>query len=277
VQAQDESESRLLPSRPAAIDAILRPSKLDQMKEEGHTEARARLTNAQPPLIRWARSIASTSCRSSLARSAAMRPPPPVGRHLYRRLAWHRRCSPLGSREADRRYPPSSQFGPPAQGEDAIPWMNVPSQPFHSQLGGELVQPRYVVRNEATRRQGERPRDDAPKAAASNAGYPRLRPVVTMLRGPTADFRRRRDLLCPVEQASRDTDAAISRLFQILPDLDAIEIRVLEPHSPNRLVFAGTVVREDVLAARSVASPGMRLKLMGIRSHTTDGHLEPPD
>jgi len=88
-------------------------------------------------------------------------------------------------------------------------------------------------------------------------------------------LRRRAELFR--DQASRDTDAAISRLFQILPDLDAIEIRVLEPHSPNRLVFAGTVVREDVLAARSVASPGMRLKLMGIRSHTTDGHLEPPD
>jgi len=88
-------------------------------------------------------------------------------------------------------------------------------------------------------------------------------------------LRRRAELFR--DQASRDTDAAISRLFQILPDLDAIEIRVLEPHSPNRLVFAGTVVREDVLAARPVASPGMRLKLMGIRSHTTDGHLEPPD
>ena len=88
-------------------------------------------------------------------------------------------------------------------------------------------------------------------------------------------LRRRAELFR--DQASRDTDAAISRLFQILPDLAAIEIRVLEPHSPNRLVFAGTVVREDVLAARSVASPGMRLKLMGIRSHTTDGHLEPPD
>src|SRR3989442_128391 len=96
--------------------------------------------------------------------------------------------------------------------------MNVPSQPFHSQLGGELVQPRYVVRNEATRRQGERPRDDAPKAAASNAGdvaletagnggYPRLRPVVTMLRGPTARFRRRWDLLCPVEHESPEDSA----------------------------------------------------------------------
>jgi len=76
------------------------------------------------------------------------------------------------------------------------------------------------------------------------------------------------------EQALCDTDAAIVRLFQILPDLDTIEIRVLEPHA-DRLLLAGTVERQDVVAARSLSSPGMRLKVMGVRYHVRDGQLEP--
>ena len=79
------------------------------------------------------------------------------------------------------------------------------------------------------------------------------------------------------EQTLHDTDAAILRFFRLLPDLDAIEIRVLEPHAPNRLILAGTVARRDAMATRSLSSPGMRLKTMGIRFHTNGGHLEPLD
>jgi hypothetical protein len=66
------------------------------------------------------------------------------------------------------------------------------------------------------------------------------------------------------EQALRDTDAAILRLFQLLPEMDAIDIRVLEPREPHRLLLAGTVTRADVLATRSIVSPGMRLRMMGV-------------
>jgi len=78
------------------------------------------------------------------------------------------------------------------------------------------------------------------------------------------------------EQALHDTDAAILRFFQILPDVDAIEIRVLAPHPPNGVIFAGRVARQDVLAARPLSSPAMRLMMMGIRCHMND-HLEPLD
>jgi hypothetical protein len=66
------------------------------------------------------------------------------------------------------------------------------------------------------------------------------------------------------DQALRDTDAAILRLFHLLPEMDAIDIRVLEPREPHRLLLAGTVTRADVLATRSIASPGMRLRMMGV-------------
>jgi len=79
------------------------------------------------------------------------------------------------------------------------------------------------------------------------------------------------------EQTLHDTDAAILRFFQLLPDLDAIEIRVLEPHAPNRLILAGAVARRDAMATRSLSSPGMRLKTMGIKFRTNGGHLEPLD
>ena len=199
----------------------------------------------------------------------------------YRRLAWHRRCSPLGAvrrigailralmLDGAKEIPPAAEIGGGAA-EHRLDW----SQPWISGVTRGRLR-RIVTRALALTPRGFVPHD-----------VPRLNKLSAQLRVEwlTRDIhpwdrvlplRRRAELFR--DQASRDTDAAISRLFQILPDLDAIEIRVLEPHSPNRLVFAGTVVREDVLAARSVASPGMRLKLMGIRSHTTDGHLEPPD
>jgi len=79
------------------------------------------------------------------------------------------------------------------------------------------------------------------------------------------------------DQAFHDTDAAIVRLFRILPDLDAIEVRVLEPRPPNRTILAGTVARRDADAARPLASPGMRLRLMGVRCRLEGGRLAPLD
>jgi len=79
------------------------------------------------------------------------------------------------------------------------------------------------------------------------------------------------------DQAFHDTDAAIVRLFRILPDLDAIEVRVLEPRPPNRTILAGSVARRDADAARPLASPGMRLRLMGVRCRLEGGRLAPLD
>ena len=79
------------------------------------------------------------------------------------------------------------------------------------------------------------------------------------------------------DQALSDTDAAIETLFGILPEMDVIEIRVREPRAPNRLILAGTVAREDLVATRAIPSPGMRLRMMGVRCETRHGNLEPLD
>ena len=76
------------------------------------------------------------------------------------------------------------------------------------------------------------------------------------------------------EQALHDTDDAVVRLFQLLPEIDALGIRVLAPRD-TRLMLAGTVSRREAFATRSLSSPGMRLTLMGVRYHVTEGHLEP--
>ena len=67
------------------------------------------------------------------------------------------------------------------------------------------------------------------------------------------------------EQAVADTDFAIRRMFQRLPEIDVIEIRVLDTQDPTKIMLAGVVTREDALAADLSYSPKMRLKMMGIQ------------
>ncbi len=65
-----------------------------------------------------------------------------------------------------------------------------------------------------------------------------------------------------VEQCLEDVDAALSRLFEALPDTDEIELRVLDPTSAEPIV-AGTVMRAQAIAA-SAGSVGMKLKSLGL-------------
>ncbi len=65
------------------------------------------------------------------------------------------------------------------------------------------------------------------------------------------------------------------RCFAMLPQIEAIELRVLEPWEPNRLLLAGTVERMDVVTARALSSPAMRLRMLGVRCQIRDGRLEP--
>lgn len=67
------------------------------------------------------------------------------------------------------------------------------------------------------------------------------------------------------EQALEDTDAAIARCFYLLPEVEEIEVRVLAPHAPDAVVLGGIVARRDAAAAHAIASPRMRLELMGVR------------
>ena len=67
------------------------------------------------------------------------------------------------------------------------------------------------------------------------------------------------------DQALCDTDTAIVRCFGLLPEVEEIDVRVLAPGSSDTVILAGTVARGDVAAVRGIASPRMRLELMGVR------------
>ena len=69
------------------------------------------------------------------------------------------------------------------------------------------------------------------------------------------------------EQVVNDTDAAIAGCFDLFPEVEEIEFRVVAPNAPDSVVLAGTVSRRDAVAVRTIASPRMRLELMGIRCH----------
>ena len=71
-----------------------------------------------------------------------------------------------------------------------------------------------------------------------------------------------------VEQSMLDTEAALFRLFQALPQVHVLDFKVLEPQS-DRVIIEGSVSRpnlSDPEAARNL-SIRMRLKRLGIREH----------
>jgi hypothetical protein len=68
-----------------------------------------------------------------------------------------------------------------------------------------------------------------------------------------------------------DTVVAIRQMFDRLAEIDAIQIRVLEPIEPHKTVLAGTVRRDDLNATRGCPSPAMSLKLLGVQHRLTDG------
>ena len=65
-----------------------------------------------------------------------------------------------------------------------------------------------------------------------------------------------------VQQCLSDTEAAISRIFERFPQVDSIEIRVLEPQSKQPII-AGTVFQAS-LETNDNLSVGMRLMLSGL-------------
>ena len=64
------------------------------------------------------------------------------------------------------------------------------------------------------------------------------------------------------QQCLEDVDAAISSLFESLPETDEIELRVFDPTSGNP-IGAGAVTRVEAAAATS-GSVGMKLKSLGL-------------
>jgi hypothetical protein len=86
---------------------------------------------------------------------------------------------------------------------------------------------------------------------------------------------RQAELFC--EQTINDTDVAIFRLFEMLPEIEAIAVRVVEPEAAKCVILSGTVLREDLVRAELQSSPRMRLKLLGVCYRIVGGHLEPLD
>ncbi len=77
-----------------------------------------------------------------------------------------------------------------------------------------------------------------------------------------------------MEQCLEDTDAAIRRLFNALPEVDAIDIRILECQSETA-ILTGRISRSDLDTARS-ESVGMRLKELGVNYNLNGWHFESP-
>jgi len=88
-----------------------------------------------------------------------------------------------------------------------------------------------------------------------------------------SDLPERRKAELFAQQCLEDVDAAIPRLFEQLPEIDVLEIEVLERTSKSKII--GGVVHRSDLAAQVGSSLGMRLKTIGINYRCEDLRLEP--
>jgi hypothetical protein len=76
-----------------------------------------------------------------------------------------------------------------------------------------------------------------------------------------------------VRQSLADTEAAVLRLFQNLPQLDVIALTVLE-HNSDSVIMTGTVYRSEPEPAAEL-SAGMRLWKRGVKYHSDGWVFEP--
>jgi hypothetical protein len=81
------------------------------------------------------------------------------------------------------------------------------------------------------------------------------------------------------QQCLSDTEAALERLFVACPEVDVIEVEVLEPNADGeRRVMCGTVRRAE-FAQWHPLSTDMRFWLVGLHYRLVDDHLQllPPE
>jgi len=77
------------------------------------------------------------------------------------------------------------------------------------------------------------------------------------------------------QQTLNDTEAALERLFKACPDVDVIELSVIEPNPDgNRRMIIGTV-RRDEFTQWHPLSTDMRLRLVGLHYRLVNENLEP--
>jgi hypothetical protein len=78
-----------------------------------------------------------------------------------------------------------------------------------------------------------------------------------------------------IEQTLLDADAGIRRLFEMLPEIDTIDLQVLERNS-TRTIMTGIIERSEFEAYRG-ASVGMRLRMVGVDYKLVNSCFEPVD
>jgi hypothetical protein len=79
-----------------------------------------------------------------------------------------------------------------------------------------------------------------------------------------------------VDQSLADTDAAVTRLFEALPHVDVIMLRIFDPESGVPII-AGTVYRSAASDVSRNISVRMRLNRWGLKFRSTGLSLEPLD
>ena len=75
------------------------------------------------------------------------------------------------------------------------------------------------------------------------------------------------------QQCLEDVDAAIPRLFKELPEIDVVEIGVVDRES-NAKIITGVIDRESARASAGL-SLGMRLNAIGVNYRLSNLRLEP--
>lgn len=74
-------------------------------------------------------------------------------------------------------------------------------------------------------------------------------------------------------QALQDTDAALIRLFQRLPEVEQIKFQVFKPKAVGRVILMGVVDCETALALDPPRSLRMRLNMLGVRYKMAEDQL----
>lgn len=76
------------------------------------------------------------------------------------------------------------------------------------------------------------------------------------------------------EQCLADVEAALHRLFNLLPEIDLIALRVIDRES-LAAILTGSVARDDMNAVDFAPSTQMRLKRLGLKYRLDGWRFEP--
>jgi hypothetical protein len=76
-----------------------------------------------------------------------------------------------------------------------------------------------------------------------------------------------------MEQSLYDTEDAVHRLLEALPQVNVIAVKVLDQVSGS-VIISGAVSREDGMARNEALSIGMRIRYLGLTYHSAGSRFE---